>query len=250
LKVSFIFIVAFWPCFPYFPRMQSINFGDMLIWYVAFLFSFTAHEASHALAAMKGGDLTAYLGGQVTLNPIPHIKRSPFGTVVIPFLSFTLWGWMIGWASAPYDPMWAERHPRRAALMAAAGPAANFFIAAMAFVVIKIGLAAGFFASPAEGELGLMSIVVANQENLAGLSKLLSVFLMLNLILFIFNLFPFPPLDGSSVLTLFLSENLSHGYRRFMNQPAFAFLGLIVAWRLFPFVFVRVFKAVYALLHS
>jgi Zn-dependent protease len=91
---------------------------------------------------------------------------------------------------------------------------------------------------------------VANQENLAGLSKLLSVFLMLNLILFIFNLFPFPPLDGSSVLTLFLSENLSHGYRRFMNQPAFAFLGLIVAWRLFPFVFVRVFKAVYALLHS
>lgn len=229
--------------------MQLPNFVDMLIWYVAFLFSFTAHEASHALAALKGGDPTAYLGGQVTLNPVPHIMRSPFGTVVIPLLSFTLWGWMIGWASAPYDPNWAERHPRKAALMAAAGPAANLLIAVMAFVIMKIGLTAGFFSSPAEGEVSFMSIVVANQTNLIGLSKLLSVFLMLNLILFIFNLFPFPPLDGSSVVTLFMSDKLGHRYKQFMSRPAFAFLGLIVAWRLFPYVFVVVFQVVYALLH-
>lgn len=230
--------------------MQPINFSDLFIWYVAFLFSFTAHEASHALAALKGGDPTAYLGGQVTLNPIPHIKRSPFGTVVIPLLSFALWGWMIGWASAPYDPNWAERHPRKAALMAAAGPAANLLIAAVAFILMKIGLHAGMFSTPGEGELGFMSIVVANQESLVGLSKLLSVFLMLNLILFIFNLFPFPPLDGSSVITLFMSDKMSYGYKRFMSQPAFAFLGLIVAWRLFPYVFSLIFPIVYLLLHS
>ena len=63
-----------------------------LVWYVAFLFSLTVHEAAHALVALKLGDPTAYEGGQVTLNPLPHIKREPFGTVVVPLLSFGLAG--------------------------------------------------------------------------------------------------------------------------------------------------------------
>ena len=75
-----------------------------LIWYVVFLFSTTCHEASHSLAAKWGGDLTAFRGGQVTLNPLPHMKREPFGMLVVPLLSFLLGDWMIGWASAPYDP--------------------------------------------------------------------------------------------------------------------------------------------------
>jgi Zn-dependent protease len=74
------------------------------IWYVAFLFSTTCHEASHALVAKLGGDDTAALGGQVSLNPIPHIRREPFGMVLIPLLAFFMSGSMIGWASAPYDP--------------------------------------------------------------------------------------------------------------------------------------------------
>ena len=72
-------------------------------WYVVFVFSVTCHEAAHAFAAMKLGDKTAYHGGQVTLDPTPHVRRSPFGMVVVPILSFLLGGWMIGWASAPYD---------------------------------------------------------------------------------------------------------------------------------------------------
>src|SRR5208282_5331142 len=93
------------------------------IWYVAFLFSTTCHEAAHAYVAKIGGDTTAALGGQVSLNPIPHIRRSPFGMVVFPILSFFLsGGGMIGWASAPYDPLWERRHPRRSAWMALAGP--------------------------------------------------------------------------------------------------------------------------------
>jgi len=75
-----------------------------LVWYVVFLFSTTCHEASHSLAAKWGGDLTAFRGGQVTLNPLPHMKREPFGMLVVPLLSFLLGDWMIGWASAPYDP--------------------------------------------------------------------------------------------------------------------------------------------------
>src|SRR5215468_6229382 len=74
-----------------------------LIWYVVFLFSTTCHEAAHALAAKLGGDLTAFHGGQVSLDPIPHVRRELFGMVVFPILSYVTGGWMMGWASAPYD---------------------------------------------------------------------------------------------------------------------------------------------------
>ncbi len=121
------------------------------IWYVAFLFSTTCHEASHALAAKLGGDETAALGGQVTLNPIPHIRREPFGMVVIPLLAFFMSGSMIGWASAPYDPLWERRHPRRAAWMALAGPAANFSLMLLAAVGIRIGAAMHWMHNNAAG---------------------------------------------------------------------------------------------------
>ncbi len=87
------------------------------VWYVVFLLSLTCHEAAHALAAKIGGDLTAFHAGQVTLDPTPHIRREPFGTILFPLLSFLLssGGWMIGWGSAPYDPTWQQRYPRRAA---------------------------------------------------------------------------------------------------------------------------------------
>jgi len=70
-----------------------------MAWYVVLLVSLSFHEAAHGFAAMKLGDTTAYHGGQVTLDPIPHIRREPFGMVVFPILSFLLAGWMIGWAS-------------------------------------------------------------------------------------------------------------------------------------------------------
>ena len=83
------------------PQILTLGF----IFYVAFLFSTTCHEAAHALVAKLGGDPTAALGGQVSLNPIPHIRRSPYGMVIFPLLSFFfLNGSMIGFASAPYNP--------------------------------------------------------------------------------------------------------------------------------------------------
>src|SRR5689334_25113478 len=116
-----------------------------LLWFVAFLFSTTVHEAMHALVAYRGGDATAYRGGQVSLSPLPHIRREPIGMLVVPLLTSLTQGWAMGWASAPYDPYWAERHPRRAALMAAAGPAGNLLVAAAALTLIKIGLMSGYF---------------------------------------------------------------------------------------------------------
>src|SRR5947207_14525690 len=87
------------------PELLALGF----IWYVAFLFSTTCHEAAHALAAKIGGDDTAFAGGQVSLNPVPHIQREPWGMVVIPILSLIMTGNLFGWASAPYDPCWCGR---------------------------------------------------------------------------------------------------------------------------------------------
>ena len=91
--------------------METETLAVGLIWYAVFLFSATVHEAAHAWAAYRLGDPTAYLGGQVTLNPAPHVQREPFGTVLVPIITFALSGWMMGWASAPYNPMWADRYP-------------------------------------------------------------------------------------------------------------------------------------------
>ena len=88
------------------------NLGTGLVWFVAFLLSTTVHEAMHAWVALRGGDPTAYHGGQVSLSPIPHIRREPLGMLVVPLLTSLTQGWAMGWASAPYDPNWAARHPR------------------------------------------------------------------------------------------------------------------------------------------
>ena len=115
------------------------------IWYVAFLFSTTCHEAAHAFVAKLGGDETAAQGGQVSLNPVPHMRREPWGMIVIPILSFLAMQTMFGWASAPFDPLWERRHPRRSAWMALAGPAANFSLMLIAVAGLQIGAAGGWF---------------------------------------------------------------------------------------------------------
>jgi hypothetical protein len=127
---------------------MGIDIATGFVWFVSFLFSTTVHEAMHALVAWRLGDPTAYNGGQVSLSPIPHIKREPIGMLVLPLLTAMTQGWAIGWASAPYDPQWANRYPQRAALMAAAGPLGNFMIAAAAFAAMRVGLGLGTFVAP------------------------------------------------------------------------------------------------------
>ena len=124
------------------------DLASALLYYVVFLFSTTVHEAAHAWAAKRGGDLTAYHGGQVSLDPRPHIRREPFGMVVLPLLSAVVSGWPFGYASAPYDSRWAMRHPKRAALMALAGPGANLVVVVTAVLLIRAGTGAGLFVPP------------------------------------------------------------------------------------------------------
>lgn len=212
------------------------QFANGMLWFVAFLFSIVAHEGAHALAAFKLGDRTAYDVGQVSLNPLPHMRREPFGTIVVPILSYILGGWMIGWASTPYDPDWARRYPHRSAWMALAGPVSNLVLVICAAVAIRIGVMFDLLQIPER--VNFSHIVSASPDgNLAGAATLLSILFSLNLLLCVFNLLPFPPLDGSGIVPLFLSHEQSLRYMDFIRNTPMMFLGLIVAWQFFGELF-------------
>ena len=223
------------------------NIAIGFLWFVAFLFSTTVHEAMHAYVAWKGGDATAYHGGQVSLSPVPHIRREPIGMVVVPLLTALTQGWALGWASTPYDPYWAARHPKRAALMSAAGPAGNLGIAVIAFALIKVGLASGWFVAP--DSVNFERLVAAPDGTHTFAGALLSIFLMLNVLLCVFNLLPLPPLDGSAILEVFLPQQMAQQLGEWSRQPMFQMIGLLVAWRVFPMIaeplFALVLKAVH-----
>ena len=163
--------------------MPSFTEG-LLFLYVPFVISTTFHEAAHALSAKLGGDDTAHRSGQVTLNPIPHMRREPFGMLILPVLTLLLSGgsYCFGFAHAPIDPQWAYRNPRKAALMSAAGPLANVLLAAMAFAIL-------WFLGRPEGDPQI------------AIRKIAATFLLLNLLLAVFNLIPLPPLDGAGIVS-------------------------------------------------
>src|ERR1700691_506780 len=219
-----------------------------VIWYIVFLFSTTCHEGAHSLAAKLGGDTTAFHGGQVTLNPIPHIRRSPFGLVVVPIISYFLAHWMIGWASAPYDPAWQQRYPRRAAWMALAGPAANFTLVILSALAIRAGISFGYFRMPAF--VSFTRITEASGPGIAGFAAtFLSIIFLLNLLLGTFNLLPVPPLDGNTGVTVLLPENAARRFLNFTRNQGFGMAGLLLAWVLYDKVFDFIFRYGLAMLY-
>src|SRR5256886_17668537 len=135
-----------------------------------------------------------------SLNPVPHIQREPWGMVVIPILSLIVNGSIIGWASAPYNPEWERRHPRRAAWMALAGPATNYTLMLIAAVALRLGWSQGW----------LHDDPLTGKPDFA--SSVLGAFFSLNLLLGTFNLLPVPPLDGSTAVMLFMGETRSQRY--------------------------------------
>jgi Zn-dependent protease len=207
------------------------------------------------MVAKLGGDLTAAEGGQASLNPIPHIRRSPFGMVIVPIASFFLGGWMIGWANAPFNPEWQQRYPRRSAWMALAGPAATFTLMLLAGIAIRVGVATGNFRAPQfiHSYSGLVS--PTNSSDPTFLTSALSILFVLNLLLGTFNLLPVPPLDGSTVIMLLMPDSAARRYLGWVRgSSSYALIGLVVAWRFFGAVFQPVFffamHTLYAGVHS
>jgi Zn-dependent protease len=213
-----------------------------LIWYIVFLFSTTCHEGAHSLVAYLGGDPTAFHGGQASLNPIPHIQRAPVGTVIVPILSYLLPPhWMIGWANAPYDPLWQQRYPRRAAWMALAGPAANFTLAILSALAIRGGIAFGVFRVP--DSVSFTRVTEAVAPGAAGFAAtFLSILFVLNVLLGTFNLFPVPPLDGHTAVTLVMSEGAALRFLAWTRNSGLGMAGILLAWVLYDKIFVFIFR--------
>jgi Zn-dependent protease len=228
--------------------MSPQQLGLGLLWYAVFVISTTFHEAAHGFAALRFGDPTARDAGLLTLDPLPHIRRSPFGMVVVPIFSFLLGGWMIGWASTPYDPRWSYYHRRPAAFMALAGPAANLALIFVAVLLIRVGMLLGIFAQPEH--ITWTQTTVARSSGFAqGAAIAVSILFSLNLILLVFNLLPVPPLDGSEILPLFLNESTSQRYRDLMAQPTAQIFGLFIAWNLMDVILNPLYTAALSLLY-
>lgn len=205
---------------------MGVNLADGLLWYAVFLFSTVCHEAAHAWAALKLGDDTASRGGQVSLNPLPHLRREPVGMILVPIATWIFAGWLMGWASAPFNADWARRFPRRAAWMACAGPAANLALLLLAALLIRVGLEWHVFSAP----YSLSMTRVVSSGSVVGFelcARVLSVVFSLNLLLFLFNLLPIPPLDGSSLPLLVLPENAARRYFEVVRSPFLQIAGLL-----------------------
>lgn len=207
----------------------DVDLATGLATYVVFVGSTTLHEAAHATVALLGGDRTAYRGGQVSLNPWPHMQREPIGMVVLPLLGVLATGFPIGFASAPYDPQWAMQYPRRAALMSLAGPAANLLLMLFGMVALGLGAAVGVFVDPQD--FGFAQIAGGASRFWHAAAVFLSITVTLNMLLAVFNLIPLPPLDGSGAVGLFVSREIANRWQRLLwTNRHLSFMGIVVAW--------------------
>ncbi len=213
--------------------MQGLITG-FIVWYLVFLFSTTLHEAAHSFLSAYGGDRTAH--SQATLNPVPHIQRNMFGMVAAPVLTFALsrGAYLLGWSGAPFNIHWAARHPRRALLMALAGPLSHLPLLALSFSAMYFGLRSGFFVPAFLGDEMLYPVAPASAGNVYwAVAALCNVCFRLNLILFIFNLLPLPPLDGSEIWYAFMKREETRLRWRY-QAASYGLAGLMLAWWLFP----------------
>lgn len=216
---------------------------EWIVLYGVFLFSVTCHEAGHAWAALRGGDTTAYLGGQVTLDPRPHIAREPFGTVIVPLIGLAMSGFPLGWASAPYNQGWAYAFPKRAAWMALAGPGANFALVLVSGFLIRFGTEAGVFDPYGRG---LLAVVISGEGAApfwSTAAMFVSALFGMNLLLMVLNLIPVPPLDGSAAIGLFLSDETSRRWQAALAQSGLGIFGLLIAFMSVRYLYWPVYNA-------
>lgn len=167
---------------------------------------FPVHEYAHALAAYRLGDGTAKLFGRLTLNPLAHLD--PLGSGILA-LSALFGGFFIGWAKpTPVNPAMLRHGRRGEALVAVAGPLSNLILAILAAVFVRALIAAQPEPTPVLAFVRLVTVW----------------FLVINISLFIFNLLPLPPLDGSKVLFAFLPARTVWQVRPILEQWGFVIL--------------------------
>jgi Zn-dependent protease len=171
---------------------------------IVLVLAFSVHESAHAYVAMKLGDPTAYMLGRVTLNPMKHMD--PWGSVAVPLISLMYGGFLIGWAKpCPVTLRNFKNVKRDDILVSLAGPASNLAMAMGALILLVLFKhAGGVNAIDAAMDMADRVPGVDPTGRLFPAALFLYYMVTVNLLLFVFNLFPIPPLDGSHVLRNFL----------------------------------------------
>ena len=194
---------------------------EQVITIIALIFSIILHEMAHGHAANALGDPTARLQGRLSPNPLVHID--PLGSIIIPGLLMLFpTGILFGWAKpVPYNPYNLNNQKWGEALVALAGPAVNIFLAFIFAVIVRLGDTL----SLPESFIDIAWYIV-----------------YINILLALFNMLPFPPLDGSKVLTAILPYPLQLQYKRFTSLVEqyglfvmFAFIFLFLQFFASPF---------------
>lgn len=211
---------------------------QLIIYMVVLLLAISAHEAAHAWMSDRFGDDTARLLGRVTLNPVAH--TDPIGTLLIPIVGFVLGSAggpnipLIGWGKpTPVNPLRWRNKDLANVMVSAAGILANLFIAICAFIIIKVLLMSGWWFT--EGSW---------QEPVRLFLRML---LTMNISLAIFNLLPFPPLDGSKILETFLPASAQPALA-LMEQYGYLILMVLIYVGFFSAIIRPVMAIVYYLL--
>lgn len=199
---------------------MNLDFTLILFQIVVLIFAFSVHECAHAYAAYRLGDPTAYMLGRLTLNPLKHLD--PFGSILMPLLSMISGFPLIGWAKpCPVTPRNFRHYKQGDILTTLAGPASNLAMALLALVGLIIlkhtpgagadsVLAAQFMTSRAFRPM----LDTTHLPQLFPLALLLYYGILTNILLFVFNLIPVPPLDGSRILRYALPYNAEQLYDR------------------------------------
>jgi Zn-dependent protease len=211
----------------------------LVIYMVVLLLAISAHEAAHAWMSYKFGDDTARLLGRITLNPVAH--TDPIGTLLIPIAGF-IFGAMgggavplVGWGKpTPVNPLRWRNKDVANIMVSLAGILANLLIAIIAFAIFK-----GLLMS---GTINLMS-----DSTLEPVVLFLENLLIMNISLAVFNLLPFPPLDGSKVLSTFLPASMQP-MLDFLEQYGYWLLVLLIYMGFFRVIITPIIEFVYYLL--
>ena len=195
--------------------LADLDFLQIGLQLAVLILSLTVHEAAHAWAANRLGDPTARLLGRLSFNPLVHID--PVGTVVFPLVAITTGLPLIGWAKPVPVDFRNLRAPRRDfALIAAAGPASNLLMALSGAVVFSV-------LRSADGKLGVAAYGIG-------------MFVVLNVLLAVFNMFPIPPLDGGNVLMGVLPRSMAAVIDRIRPYGIFVLYALMLSGVLFRVV--------------
>jgi Zn-dependent protease len=207
----------------------TIQIGDLIFYFIAFILSLSVHESAHALTSYWFGDDTGHLQGRISLNPMAHID--PVGTILIPlmgFLSATQGISLIGWAKpVETNPLrWRNKDVANISV-SAAGPISNFLLALTFFIVMKIMLISGMVDAVYIKPFTYIQPAAGQPDWMLPLCTFLSLMLMVNVGLAIFNLIPIPPLDGSHILETLLPDSLKEVYEQIRPYSWIILLGML-----------------------